>query len=200
MLFALKILLAGVATIWLVGLIPAGALTTMKGNSRLLGWGCLSLGLPWFAGALYLAPPDTWWARRFYDADKRRRAELGLAAQRSPRALVTWALAAIALVIVVGFFVARPAPVLGIDGASLESSLPHSPFSSEPCHEGGGEWTCWVATREASGDSLPYRVHIHGLGCWTAKPAPAAGRGWRQLVGREGWGTLRGCVSLLDYL
>jgi signal peptidase I len=54
--------------------LPLGAITALKGK-----WGVLVLGLvfwpAWVLGAIRLARPDSYWARRFYDNEKRGRAQ-----------------------------------------------------------------------------------------------------------------------------
>jgi signal peptidase I len=54
--------------------VPLGAVTALKGK-----WGMLVLGLvfwpAWVLGAIRLARPNSYWARRFYDEEKRARAE-----------------------------------------------------------------------------------------------------------------------------
>jgi signal peptidase I len=53
--------------------LPFGAITALKGK-----WGMLVLGLvfwpAWLLGAIRLARPNSYWARRFYDDEKRARA------------------------------------------------------------------------------------------------------------------------------
>jgi hypothetical protein len=48
--------------------------TALKGQWLLFAAGWLTVGLVWWIAALRLGRPDSWWARRFYDADKMRRA------------------------------------------------------------------------------------------------------------------------------
>ena len=66
---------AGVAIV-LAGLlvsVATGVITGLKGKYGFLAAGLL-IGLFWIVGALRLAKPDSWWARRFYDEEKMRRA------------------------------------------------------------------------------------------------------------------------------
>ncbi len=97
-----------------------------------------------------------------------------------------------------GLFAARPAPILGVDGAALGSSIPHRgggllainpPMG--PCRESATGWNCSLYDSEGSGGTVEYRVRTHGRGCWTAEPVrPAA---WD-------WGKLSGCLTIFDYL
>jgi signal peptidase I len=65
------VLAAGVA--WAILLIGSAVVTALKGK-----WWTLLLGLAlwptWIVGALRLAKPDSFWARRFYDGHKQARA------------------------------------------------------------------------------------------------------------------------------
>lgn len=64
--------LIGVAI--LCSLIPAALVTGLKGRWTLLLAGlCLIFPLFWW-GAVALAEPTSWWARRFYGAEKLERA------------------------------------------------------------------------------------------------------------------------------
>ena len=69
---------AAIATVY-AALLAAGVVTALKGK-----WGVLVVGLlvgpAWLLGAIRLARPDSFWARRFYGAEKRRRA-----AEEQPR-------------------------------------------------------------------------------------------------------------------
>jgi signal peptidase I len=66
------VLIAGVA--WAVVLIGTAVITALKGK-----WWTLLLGVAlwpaWIVGAIRLAKPGSLWARRFYDEDKRVRAQ-----------------------------------------------------------------------------------------------------------------------------
>jgi hypothetical protein len=66
---------AGVAIV-LAGLLASvvtGVVTGLKGKYGFLAVGLL-IGLFWILGAIRLAKPDSWWAKRFYDEEKMRRA------------------------------------------------------------------------------------------------------------------------------
>lgn len=148
MVFLIEILLAGTVAVWLLGLLPALVVTARRGNSRLLGWGFLTFGLTWFAGAL---------------------------GRRSRRVLGLWLFVGVVSVVLLGAFIARPAPILGVDGTALENSMPRTLFDAHPCKEIAGGYTCAVETKEASGYSMTYRVKLHGRGCWTARGRDPAG-------------------------
>jgi len=58
----------------LATLVPAGFVTALKGRYTVLLAGlCLLFPLLWYS-AFALAAPTSWWARRFYGADKLERA------------------------------------------------------------------------------------------------------------------------------
>jgi signal peptidase I len=61
------------AVAWAVFLIGTAAITALKGKWRTLALGLL-LFPAWIVGAIRLAKPESLWARRFYDEDKRARA------------------------------------------------------------------------------------------------------------------------------
>ena len=54
--------------------IPAG-ITLSKGHRGAFFLGFLVVGMVWVIAACRLARPTSWWARRFYDPAKLRRAE-----------------------------------------------------------------------------------------------------------------------------
>ena len=62
-----------VLALYLLLLAALATVTALKGK-----WGVLALGLlvwpAWVLGAIRLAKPDSWWARRFYPPDRRERA------------------------------------------------------------------------------------------------------------------------------
>jgi hypothetical protein len=93
---------------------------------------------------------------------------------------------------VIGVLVARPTPIVGVDGEALQYSVGGGNllFDSEPCpHEADGSWTCDVYNSNVSG-TVPYRVRVGGLGCWTAVRS-----------GRIGVGSpkrLSGCLTAWD--
>ncbi len=55
-------------------IVVPGAVTLLKGQHVLFLAGLLAGGLVWVITALRLARPESWWARRFYDTEKTRRA------------------------------------------------------------------------------------------------------------------------------
>jgi hypothetical protein len=58
----------------LLTLVPAAAVTMLKGRWTLVLAGlCLLFPLLWY-GAFALAAPGSWWSRRFYRGDKLERA------------------------------------------------------------------------------------------------------------------------------
>jgi hypothetical protein len=65
-----------------------------------------------------------------------------------------------------------------------------SGWASEPCpHEADGSWTCDVYDGAVSG-TVPYRVRVGGLGCWTAIRAERIGVGSPK--------RLSGCLTAWD--
>lgn len=93
-----------------------------------------------------------------------------------------------------GFFMMRPAPVLGIDGAALQSSVGNggSLFDSPPCRRvDGGAWRCERWDRQFSGQ-ISYRVEVDGEGCWDATRVGPAGE--------DSDKRLSGCLWIFDYL
>jgi signal peptidase I len=93
------VLVAGIA--WTLVLLVLAAITAAKGK-----WGTLVLGLivfpAWLVGALRLAKPHSLWARRFYDEEKRAKANARAADPGIARvALVT--LGVVGAVLFIGF-------------------------------------------------------------------------------------------------
>jgi signal peptidase I len=62
------------AGLYLVALLVAAAVTALKAKWWTLALG-VAFGLAWLFGAVRLAKPRSWWARRFYDEEKQARAE-----------------------------------------------------------------------------------------------------------------------------
>lgn len=60
--------------LWLFVLVP-GVVTALKGQWLFLVAGILVVGLVWLIVAFRLARPGSFWARRFYDDGKLRRAQ-----------------------------------------------------------------------------------------------------------------------------
>jgi hypothetical protein len=70
----------GVAALYTAGLlvllfIAPLTITALKRQWLLFAAGWLTIGLVWWIAALRLARPNSWWARRFYGAEKLRRAQ-----------------------------------------------------------------------------------------------------------------------------
>jgi hypothetical protein len=169
----LEVLLYGLGLFWLLGLVPAAAICALKGCWSYFWVGWISLGLGWFIGAFAQDP----------ERPRERSRVIGLA------------LAAAAVVLVLGLLGARPTPILGIDGAALQSSLGSTgiPKEGNSCErKGGGNWMCLRHDEEFSG-TVPYRVHVNGLGCWHAKLLVRPDS-------ETGPENLSGCIGLLDYV
>jgi hypothetical protein len=56
--------------LWLVLIVAPATVTALKGQWLLFVAGLLTIGIVWWIAALRLGRPDSWWARRFYDADR----------------------------------------------------------------------------------------------------------------------------------
>ena len=157
--------LYGTGLVYLLALVPAAVICLRKGQFAILFAGCLTLGLVWIIGAT---------------------------AGESRRTLGIVALVALGAAIVLGVFGARPAPVLGVNGEALESSIGNGSFFGGPksCGRRAGVWTCGRWDSQLSG-TVSYRVHLNGFGCWHA-----------ERVGPPGEGSparLTGCVHLGNY-
>jgi hypothetical protein len=191
----LEVAIFGALALWLLALLPAAVITIFKEQWLLFGLGWLTLGILWLVGAASLAPPDSIWARRFYDEQKLARAAEPLRHPRPWRNLALGAAGAAALIGVLGFFGARPSPILGMDGGSLESSVGNGGsfgFQTQPCrHMGGNAWSCGRWDEQFSGQ-VGYRVEVDGLGCWNATRVGPPGEGSHK--------RLSGCVTLADYV
>lgn len=76
-LFATSTGVAVVYTVALFVVLIFGPLivTALKGQWLLFVAGWLTIGLVWWIASLRLARPDSWWARRFYGADKLARTQ-----------------------------------------------------------------------------------------------------------------------------
>jgi hypothetical protein len=102
---------------------------------------------------------------------------------------------AVAIVaIVLGAFAARPAPVLGIDGASLQRSVGGrlAEAGGVGCKAlSGPRWRCYQYD-DSGGGWLAVPVRVNGRGCWRATD--------RTRRSPDVEGENRGCVHLGDYL
>lgn len=160
--------------VWLLGLFPAAVATVLRGRLLIFFCGWLTAGILWFIGALV---PDS-------DASERERRLSGIAT----------AMMAVALVFL-GLFGARPAPVLGLDGQVLQSSVDEPALfldAPESCDREADEaWLCSRYDASLSG-TIEYRVRTDGLGCWHGEPVTPAG----EVVSRR----ISGCVTLLDFV
>lgn len=153
---------------------PAAVITALRGRWLYFWCGFLTAGVVWFVGAFARGPGDP---------------------PRTRRWMAIALLAPLASILVLGLFGARPAPVLGLTGRALQSSVGNDiPIleSSHPCQpEPGGAWSCsrWDAGRSGT---VPYRVTADGLGCWRAVRDGYSGEGSPK--------ALHGCVTLGNYL
>jgi hypothetical protein len=152
---------------YLLALIPGAVLCLHKGQFGMFFAGWLTFGLVWLIGA---------------------------GSGESRRTLGIVALVALVSAVVLGVFGARPAPVLGLNGEALESSVGNLSFltGDRPClHRPDGSWSCTHWDNQLSG-VVSFRVEVDGLGCWHAIQ-----------VGPDGEGSsarLSGCVHLGNYL
>ena len=189
-----QVLILGVLTLWALALVPSALITALKSRWLLFALGFPLLGLIWFIGALAVAPPDSWWAQRFYGERMMARATDPESNPPSRRRTLAWLGGVLGLLLVVGLFASRPTPVLGVDGESLQYSVggPSLFGQSAPCrHVAPGTWSCSRYDSSRSAD-VGYRVRIHGLGCWTATRI-----GSRRDPGEQ---RLSGCITLADQL
>jgi hypothetical protein len=160
--------LYGIGLVYLLALAPAAVICCFKERWGMFFLGWLTFGLAWIIGAL--------------SGEPRRR--LGVVA------LVT-----LAAVLVLGAFGARPAPVLGLDGETLESSVGNGIWfynfkSCDRLPDGG--WRCGRWDSQYSGERT-YRVDVDGFGCWHAERlGPQGDRATPE--------QLSGCVHLGNYL
>lgn len=118
---------------------------------------------------------------------------LGTAALWLRRTFLIWDAAVIVLIAGLGFFAARPAPLLGVDGDVIGNAVPHRGGGVffelwpelGPCEKAGpGRWGCSLYDTEGSGGTFGYEVEVDRRGCWSAMPT----RG-------PGYGRLSGCLS-----
>jgi signal peptidase I len=79
-------LATGLLAAYIAVLLAAGVVTGLKGKWGTLAVGVLT-GIPWFFGAVRLAKPQSWWARRYYGDETMSRARVR-AESRPYRALV----------------------------------------------------------------------------------------------------------------
>lgn len=104
--------------------------------------------------------------------------------------MLAWLALALSAVLVLGAFIARPAPVLGVDGKPLQNSV--GGRGIEACEQLEDRvWSCRHYDDSLSG-TVPYRVSVDFMGCWTAtrtheRGAPPSPQ------------KLEGCLTLIDY-
>jgi hypothetical protein len=190
-----QILVFGIVGLWLLAVVPAAAITALKEQWLLLGWGWLTLGIVWLIGAASPAPRGSPWARWFYDEEKLARAENPMRYPRDWRNLGVGIGVGLGLIAVLGFFAARPTPILGVEGRPLQSSVGNSGFLSFPTtscqHLRSDEWSCQRWDDQYS-STISYTVEVNRLGCWTATRTKFPGEGSAK--------HLSGCVTILDWV
>ena len=100
--------------------------------------------------------------------------------------------AAVLLVAVLGFFLMRPAVVLGVDGGSLQCSVDCAAKTDvRSCrHLDGDEWSCsytvpYLRALSYDGSVTTRRVKVDGYGCWHSTDSASR--------------RISGCVGILDY-
>jgi signal peptidase I len=105
---------------YVVLILAAGVVTALKGKWVTLVVGLVGLaGLPWLFGALRLAKPRSWWARRYYGAKTMTRAHTR-AASRPYRILVAAGLLLSLLLVAALFALLKP---YRISSAAMEPTL-----------------------------------------------------------------------------
>lgn len=87
-------------------------------------------------------------------------------------------------------FAMRPAPILGIDGSSLGSSVGEDDGDCEEVQD--DLWSCDVLDSASSGGT--FVVETKGLGCWDAWYAERPDHS-----DRSGDPDRSGCITLLDF-
>jgi hypothetical protein len=116
---------------YVVFLVPAAVVCALKRRWLLFTFGYLTLGVTWFIGALRSSAPDSWWLGRFNagDPDPDTRAFEVPRNRRSMRVV----LVAVVAVILFGLVAARPTPIVGVDGESLQLSVGGIMALSDTC-------------------------------------------------------------------
>jgi hypothetical protein len=106
-------------------------------------------------------------------------------------------LGALILVVTAVVFVARPTPVLGVDGESLGRSVEGFLAASGPCEElkADGRWSCFRSDADSGGSSgSTYIVEVDRWGCWDGRrEGPSAIESGAPL-------RINGCVTLLSHI
>lgn len=72
-----NVLLVAAVIVWMLGAwVTPMVIASLKGKNGLVLAGLLVGGaIVWWIGAIRLAKPDSYWARRYYDQGKRERSE-----------------------------------------------------------------------------------------------------------------------------
>ena len=136
----LEVPLYGIFCAWLVLLVPAALVCAMRQQWLYFFTGFVTFGLTWFAGAWITLKP----AR-------------------------TVVLTGVLAVIIIGFVVARPTPIVGYDARTLQYDVGGFLSFTDECEKRpGGGWTCFNYDDSVSGD-VPYRVTVDRWGCWKAE-------------------------------
>jgi hypothetical protein len=189
----LEVLIYGVFWAYLIFLLPAAVVTALKRQWLILGIGPITLGLLWYIGAFGRGKEGCWWSRRFYanDPDSDSREFANVQNRRAARAAVVSAV----VVLLIGLFAARPAPLLGISGSALQYDVGGILSFRDGCHKNeDGSWTCFLYDDAVSGDR-PYRVTVDSLGCWDAEIPPEDRGGVRYTDPGDS-----GCLTIFSYL
>ena len=164
----LSVVFYGMVIVYLLALLPVAVICCRKNQWLMFAAGWLTFGLVWFVGA---------------------------ASGESRRTVGRVALGSVVAILVVGVAWARPAPLLGVDGGSLQASVSgHTLNGSGSCRhlsDGAWQWECSRWDNRSSGD-VTYRVHVNRLGCWHGVES------WGPK--RVGPGRISGCVHLEDYV
>ncbi len=187
----LEVPVFGIALLWLLGLIPAAVVTLLKDRFLYFLCGWITFGVVWFVGAFALAPPDSWWARRFYGEERLATATDPIRHPRSRRAVLLSLGGVVASVVVLGLFAARPTPVLGVSGVALQRSVGGITFEGACERQGDRIWSCGRYDDGGSG-TVEYRVSMRRSGCWTATRVGFSGEGSSK--------RLSGCVTIIDFV
>jgi hypothetical protein len=178
-----------------VALLTTSVVSLLKRRYLIFAAGFLTLGLAWFPGAIGMAPSDSWWARTLYDERQLARAENP---ERHPRRW--WPVPRYLWILSIGFlllcaFLARPTPIVGVNGKALSNSVSGSALLSDrSCrHVGGRHWVCPVYDDAVSGD-VDYQVHVGYFGCWTAQ------REGGVRLAHEPPPRMSGCITAFDHI
>jgi hypothetical protein len=97
----------------------------------------------------------------------------------------------VALVVMLGLFAARPAPVLGVSGAVLQRSVGGIILQGTCERQGDRIWSC-ERYDDGGSSTVDYRVSVRRSGCWTATRVGSRGEGSRK--------HLSGCMTIIDFL